>query len=1199
MEVIDGAGEASSNALVVYTEADNLNQSNNKRSRTEIEEQNDKLVHDLFNTAHNSLPVASTSSASTTSAPTVVPQLHKSLEKTIYGIYKSICETFRYDFSFFLKVEDTRQSFLKHIKDGPLCVTELSGSRETIKNVVAKILDTPFDFIIGRPDIKKYNVLAKNMSQFRVKSNDLEPLLHPFYEVEYAPARGVDLSRVVQAGCSTINTLYHKDELLTPEYDDDGLVLRDNDLSWLDVEGTDNSVDLDSKKGDSPPHTLVQVEGSPELQAQIRDLLEEYKHIFSEELRPEAAKLNPMSIGIDKDKWQTNKNSLPPRPQSRARQDEVAKQIQKMLDAKVIKVSQAPWYSQVHLTPKPNGKWRFCIDYRRLNDCSESKGWPIPNVYRMLQRLGSKKAKFYAVMDLTSGYHQAPLSMSSQSASAFTTDIGTFEWLRVPIGLKGAPSYFQAEMAQTVLGGLTHNILELYLDDIIVHGGSEAEYMKNLRQVFDRLRKFNITLSPRKCRFGMEEVEYVGHVINADGMTFSEKKRGEVLDFPMPQTHKGMKQFLGLINYFRDHIENHSIITQPLQAMVTSYSKNKPLKWTPDLIATFRDVREKVANCPKLHFLDEKLPLFLHTDASDYGIGAYLFQKSADGKELPIAFISKSLTAERLRWSVPEKEAFAIVYAFQKLEYVLRDMFFTLRTDHKNLLYINDDGSAKVKRWKLQIQEYNFDIEHIAGEENVAADAFSRLCERAPTVPKFNGFAEPLSSKVKSVLKRVHNSVGGHSGVDKTIQKLTVSGVEPWPRMREHVTQFIQQCPTCQKLDYRSVKNHTTPFSLASNEPMQHLSIDTIGPMTEDQFGNKFILVVIDQFTRFVELYATKEVTAKCAAQALVHQIGRYGAPESIRSDNGTQLVNETIGELLELVGSEHRLSLPDSKEENGIVERANKEVMRHLRALTLDLKSTSDWSVYLPLVQRIMNASVHSSIGMSPAQLLFGNAVTLDRGIFLPHKRGYTSNEESEVSFSEWADKMRDQQARLIEIARKNQSETDALKIAKKNPERTEFPVNSYVLVKYRDRPPTKFHSNWRGPMRVVNFDKSSYVLQDLVTLKVKTFHLTQLKEFKFDEMEVDPVAVALAEQQAYLVESVLAHRKPHGSKRRTDYEFLVKWVGYDEEKDNTWEPWEFVRNNEQLLIYLYENNLRQFLTKEQKCDVEAIIAQRDKTRH
>jgi hypothetical protein len=284
------------------------------------------------------------------------------------------------------------------------------------------------------------------------------------------------------------------------------------------------------------------------------------------------------------------------------------------------------------------------------------------------------------------------------------------------MGLKGAPSYFQQQMATKVLANLIYHICELYLDDIIVFGNTEVEFLNNLSRVFERLRKFGITVNPSKCRFGLSEIEYVGHVINENGLTFSTEKREEVLKFPLPTTHKGMKQFLGLANYFRDNVQNHSMLVRPLQEMVEGYSKNKPLKWTPELVNIFNEVRIKVGECPALTFMREDLPVFLHTDASDYGIGAYLFQKSPTEEiELPVAFISKSLTRERLRWSVPEKEAYAIYYAFQKLEYLIRDTYFVLRTDHKNLTYINEEGSPKIRRWKLAIQEYNFDIEYIKG----------------------------------------------------------------------------------------------------------------------------------------------------------------------------------------------------------------------------------------------------------------------------------------------------------------------------------------------------------------------------------------------------------------------------------------------------------------------------------------------------
>ena len=213
--------------------------------------------------------------------------------------------------------------------------------------------------------------------------------------------------------------------------------------------------------------------------------------------------------------------------------------------------------------------------------------------------------------------------------------------------------------------------------------------------------------------------------------------------------------------------------------------------------------------------------------------------------------------------------------------------------------------------------------------------------------------------------------------------------------MRDHVKQFIKDCPICQKLDQRNVKIQTVPFTNATLEPMDTLNIDTIGPVPLDQFGNCYILVIIDCFTRFVELYAIPDTTATSAARCILQHIGRYGAPLKIRTDQGSQFVNDIVAELLKLVGVEHELTLAYSKEESAIVERANKEVMRHLKAILLDKNIVNDWSISLPLVQRIMNASVHSSIGVSPAQLLFGNAVTLDRGIFLPHASTNSKNEE------------------------------------------------------------------------------------------------------------------------------------------------------------------------------------------------------------
>jgi len=176
-----------------------------------------------------------------------------------------------------------------------------------------------------------------------------------------------------------------------------------------------------------------------------------------------------------------------------AKQCETAVQIKKMLKQNIVRKSQSAEQIQILITPKPILKWRLCIDFRNLNDCSESMGWPMPNIEQMMRRIGDHKPKMFGVMDLTSSYYQAPISESSIIFTAFITYMGVYEWLRAPMEQKGATSYFQRTMATVVFAGLIYYSLEIYLDDIIVHGQTEVEFLSRLRTVFERLRKNRLT----------------------------------------------------------------------------------------------------------------------------------------------------------------------------------------------------------------------------------------------------------------------------------------------------------------------------------------------------------------------------------------------------------------------------------------------------------------------------------------------------------------------------------------------------------------------------------------------------------------------------------------------------------------------------------------------------------------------------------
>ena len=289
--------------------------------------------------------------------------------------------------------------------------------------------------------------------------------------------------------------------------------------------------------------------------------------------------------------------------------------------------------------------------YREINECHNSQGLPIPNIREKFQRLGTMHARYYAVLDLTSDYHQCAMSPSSRIFTAFVTHMGVFEWLRVPMGLKGAPSYFQRMMASIVLVGLLYVMCEVYIDDVLVFGRTEDEFITNLRSVFERLQKHRLTVNPAKCELGVTEIEYVGYVINEEGMSFSQEKKDSVLNFPKPLIQKQLKSFVGLTNYFHSHIPDHSSLTRPLNQMLKQYQKHKKLVWTVEATKAFEEIKNRIHTCQALTFLDANAEVHLKTDASDYGIGAYLYQKVRD-KEQPVYFISKTLKLSHTRQKI-------------------------------------------------------------------------------------------------------------------------------------------------------------------------------------------------------------------------------------------------------------------------------------------------------------------------------------------------------------------------------------------------------------------------------------------------------------------------------------------------------------------------------------------------------------------
>ena len=952
--------------------------------------------------------------------------------------------------------------------------------------------------------------------------------------------------------------------------------------------------------------------GGPEdLQREARAVCRNYKKTITKHLNPIPAYVTPMVVELTGE-WGGRNDQQPPRQQSRLKADEIREQTSNMLKANVIAESMAAAHSQVMMTVKPNGTWRFCIDYRRLNVVTKPNTYPLPKIKDILNRIGDKKPKYFAVIDLTKGYYQAPLSEESRELTSFITPFGKFEWLRVAMGLTGAPSYFQRAMADEVLQGLVRNICEVYLDDIIIYGKTKEEFLENLDTVLARLEKFNVSVNPDKCRIGLTSIEYVGHVIDETGLNFSREKIAKVIQMERPVTTADLKSYVGIVNYFRDHCRNAAARMAPLNQLLEGYNKKVKVKinWddNPEALEAFTDSKQMINDLPKLFFVDDHSDVHLYTDASKKGIGAYLCQ-IVEGKEIPIGFYSKSLNKQEKNWGIPELEGYAIFAAFKHWDYLLRDAHTHVHTDHKNLVYIRDTGSEKVIRWKMSLQEYSFDTEFVAGVDNPIADYWSRneaaeeddysvetptqvanmLCQltlqRRTKTLNLNASKTGTSwlkynipEKEYELIEKVHNSSIGHHGVNDTLQMLTKQKWR-WPYMRQNVKRFIKECDLCQKATFRHYHVKVPKYTTGSYLPMERWNIDTMGPFPPDEFGNIYAIVIVDCFTRFVTLYASKTKDADEAAEIMVQQMGHYGTPAQFLSDNGGEYINDIIGELLNMTGTEHVSTIAHSHEENSIVERHNAEIGRWLREILYEHKlpileeEHTEWSKYLPFVQRIHNTKKIGFLGYSPAQMLYGDRVNLDRSILLPpEERPGVAGEETTA----WMTKQRQIQDKILAKAKKLQEEKDLRHTDDSVPEYTVYEDGSYVLQDYPDTGinlgrPNKLHMMRTGPYQVISHSGNLYTVKNLVTEQEEIKGIWLLRPFIFDANRTDPKSIALKDHaETFNAEEIRSH--DGNWSRKTQMKFVVKWEGHTE---TTVEPWKNVSNSRAMQTYLKELKL------------------------
>jgi hypothetical protein len=516
-------------------------------------------------------------------------------------------------------------------------------------------------------------------------------------------------------------------------------VLHDQQRPFVSsVDANFNSVGIDDggmpvediEAAPRPVHRQFGKEYSASLTLRIKELLSKYQKLFDNDISEPCdfeemdIVLKPNAILPGKARYYKNTPAM---------RDEVRRQVEEQLAMGIIEKSHSPVVSNVLLVKRPHmpGRYRFVVDYQKINDATVPDQLMMPDIKSQHDRLANKC--IFGAVDITSYYRLIKLKKDCRYLTAFATDDGVYVYNRVAMGLRNACSHaqraLQEKLADDPILGVRGANIRNYFDDIAWGSNTEDEFMQVLEALMEFGLKHKLKYNLDKSCFGVDSITHVGFIANKDGIRIDPERTRDIVELQPPKSTKKVQSILGVLNFVRNFIPQFSIKAKFLTDRLDKAAIKRDAKnfvWSESDEESFRELKALVLTAPLLSIIDYSSPIHIRCDSSRFGCGAVLFQFDKHGRELPVCYASRKYTPAETRYSTFQQEMGAVVWSLERFQEYTQGYKVIVETDHRNIAYVKRSAMPQLARWRMRLEAFDFDIHYRSGPQQEVADGLSR-----------------------------------------------------------------------------------------------------------------------------------------------------------------------------------------------------------------------------------------------------------------------------------------------------------------------------------------------------------------------------------------------------------------------------------------------------------------------------------------